>query len=38
MTIDFLMACPHLEPFVAAQVIGNPCLAALVFASDPVTD
>src|ERR1035437_6273990 len=33
-----LIAHAHLEPFVAAQMIGNPCLAALVLASDPVAE
>ena len=33
-----MIAQAHLEPFFAAQVIGNPCLAALVLASDPVAE
>ena len=33
-----LVARPDLEPFIAAQVIGDPCLATLVFASDPVAE
>src|ERR1017187_2444074 len=34
----FLVAHTRLEPFVAAQVIGNPGLTALVFAADPVAE
>jgi len=33
-----LIAQAHLEPFIAAQVPGNPRLAALVLASDPVAE
>ena len=34
----FLIAHAYLEPLVAAQVIGNPALAAFVFATDPVAE
>src|SRR6185437_6489396 len=33
-----LIAHAHLEPFIAAQVIGNPALAALALAADPVAE
>ena len=33
-----LIAHAHLKPFVAAQVIGDPALAALVLASNPVAE
>ena len=34
----FLIAYPKLKPFIAAQVISNPALAALVFTANPVAE